>query len=74
MHIDLFSYEHVEYFLSKLTWLHVGILFLLGATVEILAAEFGEERPIIDVNKVGKSHSKPELQAKSIDDGVLGPN
>ena len=40
----------------------------------MLAAEFGEERPIIDVNKVGKSHSKPELQAKSIDDGVLGPN
>jgi len=71
--IDLISFEHVEYFSGILTWRHFWYLILLGATVQILAAEFGDERPIIDVNKVGKAHSRPELHAESIGDGVLGP-
>ena len=37
-----------------------------------MAAKLGEERPIIDVNKLYKvgelSHSRPELQAESIGD------
>jgi len=72
--IDLISFEHVEYFSGILTWLHFWCPILLGATVQILAAEFGDERPIIDVNKVRKAHSRPELPAESISDGVLGPN
>ena len=39
-----------------------------------MAAKFGEEGPIIDVKKVGKAHSRPELQAESIGDADLGPN
>ena len=72
--IDLISFKHVEYFLSKMSSLHFWYPILLGATVQILAAEFGDERPIIDVNKVRKAHSRPELPAESIGDGVLGPN
>ena len=72
--IDLFYYEHVEYFLSKKSSLHFWYPILLGATVQILAAEFGEEGPTIDVNKVGKAHSRPELQAESIGNASLGPN
>jgi len=64
----------VEYFLSKMSSLHFWYPILLGATVQILAAEFGEEGPIIDVNKVGKAHSRPELQAESIGNAGLGPN
>ena len=58
---------------SKMTSLHFWYPILLGATVQILAAEFGEERPIIDVNKVEKTHSRPELQAESIGNASLGP-
>ena len=42
--------------------------------MQILAAEFGDERPIIDANKVRKAHSRPKLPAESIGDGVLGLN
>ena len=54
--------------------LKFGILFLLGPLCEILTAEFGEERPIITVNKVGKAHSRPELQAEFIGEDGFGPN
>ena len=64
----------MEYFSGILTWLHFWYPILLGATVQILAAEFGDEKPIIDVNKVRKAPSRPELPAESIGDGVLGPN
>ena len=39
-----------------------------------MATEFGEERPIITINKVGKAHSRPEFQAESIGNAGLGPN
>ena len=54
--------------------LKFGILFLLGPLCEILTAEFGEERPIFAINKVGKAHSRPELPTESIGDAGLGPN
>ena len=59
---------------AKMTSLHFWYPILLGATVWILADEFGEEGPIIDVNKVGEAHSRPELHAESIGDDSFEPN
>ncbi len=59
---------------SKMTSLHFWYPILLWATVQILAAEFGDERPIIHVNKVGKTLYRPELHSESNSDAGLGPN